>query len=186
MGKPKTLLEDLCRHALACNAQAIEVEHKADGEWVFLRKGDEALKAAIFESGGRDAVELLENLAAARKKPVRTAIGGQVWILTVEVSDSLGKDTQRVRIDPAPKRDPDVAPRFTKTQGRYLAFIHHYSKIHRRAPSELDLQEYFRTSPPTIHQMILTLELKGFIERTPGQARSIRVLVQPEHLPRLE
>jgi hypothetical protein len=34
--------------------------------------------------------------------------------------------------------------------------------------------------------MILSLELKRLIERTPGQARSIRLLVAPEHLPRLE
>ena len=31
--------------------------------------------------------------------------------------------------------------------------------------------------------MIKTLELGGFIERTPGQARSIRLSVRPEHLP---
>jgi hypothetical protein len=33
--------------------------------------------------------------------------------------------------------------------------------------------------------MILTLELNGLIERTPGEARSIRLLVRPEHLPTL-
>jgi len=33
--------------------------------------------------------------------------------------------------------------------------------------------------------MIKTLELNGLIERTPGQARSIRLLVLPEHLPAL-
>jgi DNA-binding MarR family transcriptional regulator len=34
--------------------------------------------------------------------------------------------------------------------------------------------------------MIKTLERNGLIEKKPGQARSIRVLVQPENLPRLE
>ena len=33
--------------------------------------------------------------------------------------------------------------------------------------------------------MIKTLELSGFVQRTPGQARSIRLLVLPEHLPKL-
>jgi hypothetical protein len=33
--------------------------------------------------------------------------------------------------------------------------------------------------------MILTLEKRGFIERTPGQARTIRVLIPPEELPDL-
>jgi DNA-binding MarR family transcriptional regulator len=34
--------------------------------------------------------------------------------------------------------------------------------------------------------MIKTLERNGLIEKTPGQARSIRLLVKPEHLPALD
>ncbi len=75
---------------------------------------------------------------------------------------------------------------YTEKQGQYLAFIYWYTKIHREVPSELDLQKYFRVSPPSVHQMILTLEKHGLIERTPGQARSIRVLVAREELPDLE
>jgi hypothetical protein len=185
MGKPKTLLEDLCEHALACGAQSIEVEYKDGREWVFLRKGETAYSAANFASSSPDGKELRENLYAAKKKPVKTAIGGQVWILKVGIYDSFGEDAFRVRIDPAPKLDPSAAPPFTKKQGQYLAFIYNYSKIHGRAPAESDLQRYFQTTPPTIHQMIKTLELGGFIERTPGQARSLRLLVRPEHLPTL-
>jgi hypothetical protein len=185
MSTPKTLLEDLCEHALSCGAQCIEVEYKDGREWVFVRKGDMAFGVAEFASSSHDAKELRENLYAAHKKPVRTAIGGQVWILKATVYDSFGEDAFLVRIDPAPKLDRSVAPRFTKKQGQYLAFIYNYSKIHGRAPAEADLQRYFQNTPPTIHQMIKTLELNGFIERTPGQARSIRVLVRPEHLPTL-
>ncbi len=185
MSKPRTLLEDLCEHALSCGAQSVEVEYKDSREWVFVRKGEMAFGAANFASSSREAKELRENLYAARKKPVRIAIGGQVWILKVSVHDSFGDDSFRVRIDPAPKLDPAAAPPFTKKQGQYLAFIYNYSKIHRRAPAESDLQRYFQTTPPSVHQMIKTLELSGFIERTPGQARSIRLLVRPEHLPTL-
>ena len=143
------------------------------------------LAPRTFASSSPDAKELRENLYAARKKPVRTAIGGRVWILTVGVYDSFGEAAFLVRIDPAPKLDPSVAPPFTKKQGQYLAFIYNYSKIHGRAPAESDLQGYFQTTPPSVHQMIKTLELSGFIERTPGQARSIRLLVRPDHLPTL-
>ena len=76
--------------------------------------------------------------------------------------------------------------RFSGLQGRYLAFIHHYTQVHGVAPSEFDMQTFFKTSPPTIHQMVLTLEKKGFIERSPGQARSIKVLVPAEELPPLK
>ncbi len=74
---------------------------------------------------------------------------------------------------------------YTHKQGQYLAFIHYYTRIHRRAPAEAEIQQYFRVSPPSVHQMVLTLEAHGFIERTPGQARSIRLLIPAEELPDL-
>ena len=86
----------------------------------------------------------------------------------------------------APKPDPSIAPRFTVKQGQYLAFIYNYTKIHRQAPAESDLQHYFQVSAPSVHEMIKTMERNGLIEKVPGQGRSIRLLVQPEHLPRLE
>jgi repressor LexA len=67
-----------------------------------------------------------------------------------------------------------------------VAFIYNYSKINRRPPAEADIQIYFNVSPPTVHQMILKLEEKGLISRTPGQARSLRVLVPLEALPHLK
>ena len=48
------------------------------------------------------------------------------------------------------------------------------------------MQQYFRVSPPSVHQMILTLEARGLIKRTPGQARSIHLLIPREELPDLE
>ena len=33
---------------------------------------------------------------------------------------------------------------YTDKQGQYLAFIHYYSKIHGRSPSEGEMQQYFR------------------------------------------
>ena len=75
---------------------------------------------------------------------------------------------------------------YTAKQGQYLAFIYYYSKIHRRAPAEADLQDYFKVSPPSVHQMVLTLEAGGFIERTPGESRSIRLLILRAELPDLE
>jgi repressor LexA len=71
-------------------------------------------------------------------------------------------------------------------QGQYLAFIFYYSKLHRVAPAETDMQRYFRVSPPSVHQMFVTLEANGFIERVPGKGRSIRLLIPHEELPDLE
>jgi len=75
---------------------------------------------------------------------------------------------------------------YTAKQGQYLAFIFYYTKIHRVAPAELDMQDYFRVSPPSVHQMVVTLEANGFIERVPGKGRSIHLLIPREDLPNLE
>lgn len=78
-----------------------------------------------------------------------------------------------------------MKPRFTEKQGQYLAFIHYYTRVHRRPPAESDMQMYFQVTPPSVHNMILTLELRKLIERTPGQARTIRVLVPADEIPEL-
>ena len=75
---------------------------------------------------------------------------------------------------------------YTKKQGQYLAFIHYYTKINRQSPAEADMQRYFRVTPPTVHQMVLRLEGRGFISREPGKARTIKVLLPPEELAELE
>ena len=71
-------------------------------------------------------------------------------------------------------------------QGQYLAFIDAYSKVNGRPPAEADLQRYFRVTPPSVHQMVLTLERKELISRVPGKARSLIVLVPRGELPALE
>jgi DNA-binding MarR family transcriptional regulator len=76
--------------------------------------------------------------------------------------------------------------KYTPKQGQYLAFIHYYTKIHGRAPAEADLERYFRVAYSSIHQMIITLEQRGLITRTPGESRSIRVLLPREELPDLK
>jgi len=77
------------------------------------------------------------------------------------------------------------APSFTPKQGQYLAFIHAYTLVLGRPPAEADLQRHFRVTPPSVHQMVLTLERAGLIRRLPGVARSVKVLLDPEALPSL-
>lgn len=76
-------------------------------------------------------------------------------------------------------------PNFTAKQAQYLAFIHAYTRLNRQPPAEADIQSYFGVTPPSVHQMILTLERRGFIRRQPRTARSIQVLVDPKLLPDL-
>jgi DNA-binding MarR family transcriptional regulator len=71
-----------------------------------------------------------------------------------EMSQSLGE------------RQAAPQPRFTQLQGQYLAFIYAYSRMFRRPPAEADMQRHFRVSPPSVHQMVLTIERAGFIRAT--------------------
>jgi len=85
-------------------------------------------------------------------------------------------------LDESQERTP---PRFTEKQGQYLAFVWAYSQVNGRPPAERDLQRYFCVTPPSVHQMVLTLERLGLIRRQPGVARSIELLVNPNELPNL-
>jgi len=85
------------------------------------------------------------------------------------------------------KRDANGSrPVFTHKQGQYLAFIHAYTLVNGHPPAEADMMRFFRVTPPTTHQMVLTLEQIGLISRRPGVARSISVLVERSALPDLE
>jgi DNA-binding MarR family transcriptional regulator len=78
-----------------------------------------------------------------------------------------------------------AAKTFTPKQGQYLAYIHLYTRLHRRPPAETDMQDYFRVTPPSVHQMVLTLEKAGFIRRQPRTSRTIELIVDPKLLPEL-
>lgn len=76
--------------------------------------------------------------------------------------------------------------RFTDKQGQYLAFIYAYTIVNGRPPAEADMQRHFGVTPPTVHQMVVALATAGLIRRTEGVARSIELLVEPDHLPVLK
>ena len=75
---------------------------------------------------------------------------------------------------------------YTPRQGQFLAFIYYYTKLNGLPPAEADMQRYFRVSPPAVHEMIKTLERRGYITREPGMPRTIRLLLPREGLPDLE
>lgn len=82
--------------------------------------------------------------------------------------------------------NPGHEKKLTLKQGQYLAFIHAFIQLNRQPPAEADIQQYFQVTPPTVHQMVLTLERKGFIQRKPRTARSITLLIKTEKLPSLK
>ena len=84
--------------------------------------------------------------------------------------------------------EPCLTPpilRFTPKQGQYLAFIHAYTLVMGRPPAHADLLRHFQVTPPSVNQMLITLERQGLIRRRPGVARSIELLIDPSALPQL-
>jgi len=80
----------------------------------------------------------------------------------------------------------DISNVPTAKQGQYLAFIYNYTKLNGRPPAESDMQRYFGTTPPTVHNMVVKLCNRGFISREPGRARTIRILVDHDAIPELQ
>jgi predicted permease len=67
--------------------------------------------------------------------------------------------------------------------GLFLRTLNNLSNLGPGFPAEHRMQRHFEVSPPSVHRMVINLEKKGLIERTPGMARSIRVLVPARDLP---
>ena len=106
------------------------------------------------------------------------------FIIWLTLSESSGEVTRLLR--PMTRRDHPMAADYTPKQGQFLAFIYYYTKIHRIPPAETDMQRFFRISPPAVHEMVKTLDSRGFITREPGKPRTIRVLLPRDELPDLE
>ena len=58
---------------------------------------------------------------------------------------------------------------FTDKQGQHLAFIYQYTKLNGVPPAHTDMQKYFEVTPPSVNQMINTLEKKVSFRNAPEQ-----------------
>ena len=54
---------------------------------------------------------------------------------------------------------------FTDKQGQYLAYIYHYTKVNKYPPAHTDFQKYFGVTPPSVNQMLNTLEKNSLIKK---------------------
>ena len=48
------------------------------------------------------------------------------------------------------------------------------------------MRRFFRVTPASVHRMVLALDDRALVERVPGKARSIKILISPDDLPELE
>ncbi len=133
-----------------------------------------------------DLDELLGFVAAEGNHSKDRKVARQLDILFQVLKDIEETHTDEDIAASSSSFSPSPRPRATSKQGQYLAFIYYYAKINGRPPAEADLQRYFNVSAPAVHQMVVTLEERGYIARTAGKARSTRLLVSREEIPDLE
>src|ERR1700716_1784108 len=70
-----------------------------------------------------------------------------------------------------------ISPVTARTAAQYLAFIYAYSRMFRRPPAEADMQRHFRVSPPSVHQMVLTIERAGLSDANPASPEASSYLL---------
>ncbi len=79
-----------------------------------------------------------------------------------------------------------MTARLTRQRGQLLAYVYWYTKVHRIPPSENEVAEFLGVRGPSAHRMIVQLAKAGLLGRTPGQPRTLRVLLPREKIPDLE
>ena len=174
---------------------AEEPQYEA-GVFVLTAEGWVIVKRKVFPDRPAARPWVRRNLAAAAKKYRSQRVRGSIveaegwltleYVLADYERKRLANDPEFNDLETRIVVEGQVTASYTPLQGQYLAFIHFYTKLNGRPPAEADMQQYFKTTPPTIHQMVVTLEEKGLISRTPGEARTIRVLLPKEQLPDLD
>jgi len=142
---------------------------------------EEALAFLKYRTPGIEETDMAGMLTDVQKPQERERTKRQHGALESAVGE-IGGDQDGMSTD----ERKDMAASYTPRQGQFLAFIHAYTRLHRQPPSEMEMAKYFGVTPPSVHQMVVGLQNRGLIQRLPGQARSIRVLVPPRGLPDLE
>lgn len=91
-------------------------------------------------------------------------------------------------IAPEPVKDVVLPGGPTRQQGQFLAYIREYMlrNYDGLAPTHAVLQRHFNLTPPSVNSMLIRLEKRGFIRRTPHQARGIELSIAPDRIPPLD
>ena len=140
--------------------------------------------AARIKSSSRQLREMLQDPFYMESTPM------EVQEVMENAVEALEEALLALRETPAEVRDRSArsANRPTPKQGQFLAYIHAYMRSNQAgvAPTHAAMQRFFNLTPPSVNSMLARLEQRGFIQRTPGQARGITLTIDPALLPDLE
>src|SRR5204863_2359495 len=97
----------------------------------------------------------------------------EVGVTDREVTRPVRKKKEQSVLLPAKRADPSAKARrkkarFTHRQGQFLAFIHLYRRLHHQGTAELDMVQFFRVKPSSVHGMVNKLVELGLVAREAG------------------
>lgn len=156
---------------------------QADAETLGLRQANADARALLRE--------VLQGLRPVlRDEFLMEATPIEVWMPLESAVETLEAAVGRLEATRPPKGSQVVpsAEGPTHRQGQFLAYIHEHIKRSPAglAPTHAAMQRFFRLTPPSVNSMLIRLEQRGFIRRTPGVARAIEINIDPDLIPPLE
>jgi repressor LexA len=142
-----------------------------------------------------DALALLHKVrddlqTVLREEYLREETPIEVWVPLESAVETIGAILRR--LDAAnPVQQPQLghtADCPTPRQAQFLAYISEYMRQSPGgvAPTHAALQRFFGLTPPSVNSMLIRLEQRGFIRRTPGVARAIDLVIDSALIPPLE
>lgn len=121
----------------------------------------------------------------ARQIDVVDDIGREFSYCLTDYNNSLtlfqsSQKKSRKRKQLSIKKIDRVGLGFTEKQGQYLAFINKFIKTNGHSPKLSDFVNQFCVGSTSVYRILVKLEEKGFIKRSPQKTHSIELLI-PEN-----
>ena len=156
---------------------------QADAETLGLRQAN-ADARALLRKVLHELGPVLRDEILMEETPI------EVWMPLESAVETISAALGRLEATNPPKRSQVVpsAEGPTPRQGQFLAYIDEYMKRNSAglAPTHAAMQRFFGLTPPSVNSMLIRLEQRGFIRRTPGVARGIEISIEPALIPPLE
>ncbi len=175
IGASPALVTDLRQLILSAREQA-------------ARAVDSGLILLYWSIGHRIRTDVLKEKRAEYGEKILHAVSAK---LTAEFGRGYGQRNlarmvQFAEVFPDPKILTSLMTKLGWTH--FLHFIREYMMRNEQglAPTHAAFQKFFDLTPPSVNSMLIRLEQRGFIRRTPGQARGIQLIITPDLIPPLE
>ena len=163
--------------------QAHHINPEVEAENRKLRQASAEARAILGDAGEKLHAALLDDaIMAETPLEMEAAMDSAVEAIRAAL---------RALESAGPAERPSATPLSggpTRQQGQFLAFIREYMTGNAAgvAPAHADFQRFFNLTPPSVNSMLIRLERRGFIRRTPGRARAIELSINPDWIPPLD